>query len=366
MHRLTRQARFYLPLSSVENSDASAGHGDENTPLSKSQINRWSSLGPVNPLSPFVEMELTAIGSPCSDSGFVVDIRQLDQWMLQAARHGGAAIDWPVVFAGQGTAQATILAEKLFTQLRSSVCNEACRIERLVLRFSAYFSISIEGQSLQEEILGPNHESHDQPNSNTPVAGSLNSRALTSASDPTMPISRNLSTNQQSNRNNVASPMITLTHQYEFSAAHRLHCSQWSDQKNLQTFGKCNYPSGHGHNYRLELSIQSSSTGSENDLTSRSHENPSEAPQTPNPLSASAWLNQLVHEHVLSKVDHRFLNHDVPEFQTLNPSVENIASVIYDWLTPKLPQGVRLSNVRVYETAKTWADVSSGGSAAKS
>ncbi|MCC7408799.1 MAG: hypothetical protein IT442_12055, partial [Phycisphaeraceae bacterium] len=44
---------------------------------------------------------------------------------------------------------------------------------------------------------------------------------------------------------------VLLRHQYEFSASHRLHVPAWSDQKNAEVFGKCNNPSGHGHNYRL-------------------------------------------------------------------------------------------------------------------
>jgi 6-pyruvoyltetrahydropterin/6-carboxytetrahydropterin synthase len=46
-----------------------------------------------------------------------------------------------------------------------------------------------------------------------------------------------------------------LTRRYKFSASHRLHSPELSDQQNRATYGKCNNPYGHGHNYKVEVTV---------------------------------------------------------------------------------------------------------------
>jgi 6-pyruvoyltetrahydropterin/6-carboxytetrahydropterin synthase len=131
-------------------------------------------------------------------------------------------------------------------------------------------------------------------------------------------------------------PFLTrLSHRFEFSAAHRLHNDKLSDADNRQLFGKCNNPAGHGHNYEVEVTVIGT---------------PNEAGL----LLPSADLERLVDEHAIAKVDHKFLNYQVPEFADVNPSVENIAKVIYGWLKPPLAQAdTKLHKVTVWETPKT-------------
>lgn len=140
------------------------------------------------------------------------------------------------------------------------------------------------------------------------------------------------------------SPMIRVTHSYEFSAAHRLHCPDWSAEENLRVFGKCSNPHGHGHNYVLEITV----AGEPDPRTGLVAEGPR--------------LDHLVKTHVLDAFDHKNLNVECEEFKTMNPSVENIAQVIWRRLANTLPQTraatARLANVRVWETAKTIADCS--------
>lgn len=131
--------------------------------------------------------------------------------------------------------------------------------------------------------------------------------------------------------------MVLITQQFEFSAAHRLHCPQLSDAQNREIFGKCNHPSGHGHNYVVEITI-----GGEPD------------PQTGR-VFALPRFERIVHERVIERLDHKHLNLDVPEFAQTNPSVENIARVIHGWLAGAF-EPARLMQVRVYETPRTWAD----------
>ena len=137
-------------------------------------------------------------------------------------------------------------------------------------------------------------------------------------------------------------PMVTLTQQFEFSAAHRLHCPGLSDEENRQTFGKCNNPHGHGHNYVVEVSVTAEPDA-----------------QTGAVLPLPEF-EQIVATHVIEPLDHTHLNLQVAAFAQCNPTVENIARVIWDLLVARVAPA-RLTNVRVYETPKTWADYGGGG-----
>lgn len=128
-----------------------------------------------------------------------------------------------------------------------------------------------------------------------------------------------------------------LAERFEFSASHRLHCPQLSDEENRRTFGKCNHPGGHGHNYRVEVAVRVP-TG----------------PGAP-PMTAAA-LEAIVLREVIERFDHRHLNADCPEFAALNPSVENIARVCHGLLEdPVRAGGAVLHRVTVWETEKTSA-----------
>lgn len=124
-------------------------------------------------------------------------------------------------------------------------------------------------------------------------------------------------------------PSAILTRRETFSASHRLYSAAMSDEQNRALFGKCAHVNGHGHNYVVEVSVKGAidKNGLVMNLTD---------------------LKQAIHDHVLSKVDHKHLNLDVPEFKTLNPTAENIAYVIWGWLKPSL--GSLLHEVKLHET----------------
>lgn len=133
------------------------------------------------------------------------------------------------------------------------------------------------------------------------------------------------------------SPEAIVTRRFDFCAAHRLHLPELSDEQNLALFGKCSLPSGHGHNYRLDVSVADGdgSRGGELDR----------------------W-SEVVRRELVDRYDHRNLNTDCPEFESLNPSVENIARICHERLEPTLRAvGVRLRRVRVWESEKTWCQV---------
>lgn len=135
--------------------------------------------------------------------------------------------------------------------------------------------------------------------------------------------------------------MVELTQCFEFSASHRLHVAALSEQENRSVFGKCNNPNGHGHNYQVEVSV----TGPVDAATGA--------------VLPLPRFESVVKREVIDRFDHKHLNTDTREFADLNPSVENIARVIWDILAPRLTP-VRLSRVRVWETAKTYAEYVAG------
>ncbi|MHC4217909.1 MAG: 6-carboxytetrahydropterin synthase [Planctomycetota bacterium] len=137
---------------------------------------------------------------------------------------------------------------------------------------------------------------------------------------------------------------VLISEQFEFSAAHRLHCPDLSDEQNRTVFGKCNNPSGHGHNYKLEavVSVPLTEDGG--------------AP-------GFAQLERLVDEHVIRRFDHKHLNLDTQEFARLIPSVEHIVRVCHDVLAgPVAEAGGRLERVTVWETDKTACTYPAGAS----
>ena len=128
----------------------------------------------------------------------------------------------------------------------------------------------------------------------------------------------------------------TMTQSFEFAASHRLHCDDLDAATNLKIFGKCNNAAGHGHNYRVEVSVRT-------------------LIQDP-PKVRVDQLEQVVRQNVIDQLDHKHLNSDVAIFANHNPSVEMIAQVCHDWLVqPIKALGGELVRVRVWETEKTSA-----------
>ncbi len=135
--------------------------------------------------------------------------------------------------------------------------------------------------------------------------------------------------------------MVRLTQCFEFSASHRLHCPSMSDSENRDYFGKCNNPNGHGHNYRLEVTVAG-------------------RPGPGGAIVPLPALERTVRERVVDRFDHKHLNSDCPEFAHLNPSVEAIARVAWGLLEGHFGEA-RLARVRVWETSKTCAEYDGSG-----
>lgn len=129
---------------------------------------------------------------------------------------------------------------------------------------------------------------------------------------------------------------MQVTHVYEFAASHRLHSPHLSEEENQELFGKCNYPSGHGHNYIFEVTVAGP-------VEARSGR-----------VIDGAELDALVEREIVERYDHRHLNYDIPEFAGEIPSAEIITKIIWERLADKIPAPARLHRVVVRETARNF------------
>jgi len=136
--------------------------------------------------------------------------------------------------------------------------------------------------------------------------------------------------------------MLYLTRKVEFSASHLYNNPDFSPEENRRIFGKCNNPHGHGHNYVLEVTV-----AGEPD------------PQTGMVLDLKE-LKEILQREILDRMDHRFLNYEVPELAGKIPTTETIASTIWTLLEPRIRQG-RLHRVRLYETPDLFVDCLGNG-----
>ncbi|HAA11439.1 MAG TPA: 6-pyruvoyl tetrahydrobiopterin synthase [Cytophagales bacterium] len=130
---------------------------------------------------------------------------------------------------------------------------------------------------------------------------------------------------------------VAVFRKAHFNAAHRLHNPAWSDDRNQETFGKCNLPHYHGHNYDLIVQVIG-------DID----------PETGYVMDMKV-LKDLIKEQVEDRFDHKNLNLDTDEFKTLNPTAENIAVVIWNLLRPHLPKHLELK-IRLYETERNFVE----------
>ena len=137
-----------------------------------------------------------------------------------------------------------------------------------------------------------------------------------------------------------------LTRKAEFSASHVCANPGWSADRNQAVYGNNANPNGHGHNYVLEVTL----TGD------------------PDPVTGMVFdlreLKQILNEEVVDPMDHRFLNREVPPFDRVVPTSENLAIEIWKRMDARIQgNGVRLRTVRLYETPDLFVE-SEGGTCA--
>ena len=121
-----------------------------------------------------------------------------------------------------------------------------------------------------------------------------------------------------------------LTRRYMFSASHRLHSDQFSEEENRLTYGKCNNPFGHGHNYMIEITV----SGFVDDQTVM--------------VCNLVDLDGVVQDKILERYDHQNLNL-MPEFKNTVPTTENLCISIYEIVSRGFHEA-HLDKVRIEET----------------
>ena len=128
---------------------------------------------------------------------------------------------------------------------------------------------------------------------------------------------------------------VTVHRKAHFNAAHRLYNKSWSDEKNLEIFGKCSNPNYHGHNYELVVSVSGpidEETGMVIDLK---------------------ILQYIIYEKIEKEFDHKNLNLDVEYFKDKIPTAENIVVIIWNILRKELASNLALE-VTLYETPRNF------------
>ena len=132
---------------------------------------------------------------------------------------------------------------------------------------------------------------------------------------------------------------MLITRKAEFSASHVCAQASLTTEQNRALYGAAANPNGHGHNYVLEVTLDGD----------------------PDPVTGMVLdlkeLKEVLNREVVAPYDHRFLNYEVPPFDRVVPTPENIARDIWQRLEPHLNDGRgRLHTVRVYETPDLFVD----------
>ena len=133
--------------------------------------------------------------------------------------------------------------------------------------------------------------------------------------------------------------MVYITRKEIFSAAHRLNRKEWSEEKNLEVFGKCANPNWHGHNYNLFVTVKgelNSETGFVANLTD---------------------VSQIIKSRVIDKVDHKNLNMDVDFLKDKIATTEVLAVEIWKQIEAPINKlGCTLHCVKIQETEKNFVE----------
>jgi 6-pyruvoyltetrahydropterin/6-carboxytetrahydropterin synthase len=138
---------------------------------------------------------------------------------------------------------------------------------------------------------------------------------------------------------------VHLSKRYGFAASHRLHSPVLTEEENRETYGKCNNPHGHGHNYEVELTV----CGTVDAVTGR--------------VIDLDRLNRLAEEQILAPFRFRNLNEEVSVFRTLVPTTENLGLEVHRrlrdvWDETFGSRGPRLEKVRIWETDRNICEIS--------
>jgi len=135
---------------------------------------------------------------------------------------------------------------------------------------------------------------------------------------------------------------MLITRKVEFSSSHVCRQAGLSEEENLRLYGEGANPHGHGHNYVAEITLAGE----------------------PDPATGMVYdlkdLKQVINDEVVEVYDHRFLNHEVPPFDRVVPTPENIVRDLWRRLAPHFKGDVKLHSVRLFETHDLYVDYFGG------
>ena len=133
--------------------------------------------------------------------------------------------------------------------------------------------------------------------------------------------------------------MIYITRRERFNAAHRLFRADFSDEQNMEVFGKCSNPNWHGHNYELFVTVK----GNIDEKTGF--------------LVNLKTLSKIIKQHVINKLDHKNINLEVDFMQDKLASTENLSVGIWDELKQHIDKiGAEIHCVRVVESENNFVE----------
>lgn len=136
--------------------------------------------------------------------------------------------------------------------------------------------------------------------------------------------------------------MIYVTRKAHFNAAHRLHNPEKSDDWNRETFGKCNNPLWHGHNYVIEVTVAGEAD-----------------PETGYVIDLGR-LKAIMKKKILDPCDHKNLNKEVPFLEGVIPTSENMVKIFFDVLRDEVNKAAygssKLYSVKLFETERNIAE----------
>lgn len=260
MHKLSRQVRFSINPFSPGDSDGS---------------NSFASKPAGEGLSIFFELTVTLAGEVEPDTGFVVNVTDIDGNVRKHAVPAFAQQIRKKFRQGKhiGFVEITKLLKSVWGQLADKF--KTAKVEKLSLALNPFRKITVDCEDCKMSYFGE---------------------------------------------------------KFEFAATHKLWNDNFSDERNREVFGKCANPTGHGHNYVVEVTIKSP--------TGRDDIHIGE-------------FEKVVDEEFIKLVDHKNLNEDVQYFVKTIPTVENIAAFAWEKMAGKFGEA-ELYCITIWETDRTY------------
>ncbi|XP_023226857.1 6-pyruvoyl tetrahydrobiopterin synthase-like isoform X1 [Centruroides sculpturatus] len=129
------------------------------------------------------------------------------------------------------------------------------------------------------------------------------------------------------------SPVVFLTRTETFSACHRLNSLALTEEENQKLYGKCNNLNGHGHNYKVEVTVK----GKVDKITGM--------------VMNLADLKNYMNIAIMDILDHKNLDQDIPYFKNKVSTTENLAVYIWNSLSKYISSDM-LYSVTIHETDK--------------